>query len=818
MSQDRKYILKNLIIEEYGKYVNSSKRFPLNSKLNRKKDLVISKKGIQLKPIKAYLHKNDVYLNLNDPINKRLSILDPKEEVIFYLDDKLNFYSIDLFDKANDNDVGLQFLNNYKKNLKNPKSISINMKNIIFLDDNKIKLISKSDLNYKKTIDIPNILSNEKKYTRKEDISLDYIITDLDGLIHVFDSQNLLLYKIEEFKNKISPVLEIKKEDIVDFSFPIDEQKTSKKEENKYSDKNQITLKITHIIFGKHKQVYFLFSETDKSRSWIKPVKILKYNKNKDPKSNYLYSFSKNYKFSDKVGKKYKNFDFKLTENDTFIFFYEDLTNLVEFSEKNEEQVNFTKIKNNLNNLFSTPANIHLSQNVDSSYLIFDDSTIEFEIDHDNSFFIEYPGFINFNLLNRGDKDYYLFIIHSNSGSQHNTINSYKLSRFMATDVYKTENDAESVSYETIFDSGILGLEWYRIIIEGDFPKDTYLKSYCYAYDEIPLNSQKWFISPDNSKDFLILDAKGRKLRLKIMLKSNNKLFSPIIHSIKVYYPANPLVQYLPSIYKEDKSNNNLLSRFLSIFDTSYSQIDEILLSFTSFLDPKKSSSNPKSDFLRWLSSFMSISIDEKWSESSVRLLISELHRLYPIRGTKKGLELLIAIYLYGNLLYQKENSQHFYGSIGDNIVDQGIYSKSKTSFTIYEFSDLHKFKKNFIEKTNNATSNKLFSLIHDPFLFYVLIDSTVLGNDKETQKNTIEATKRIIREEKPAHTHGYLITISKNFYNAVLFGSEFDTNYLVLRKSQLGNKNNSFLYSGKENMEQKDKYFIPIEDMIHIL
>jgi phage tail-like protein len=116
-------------------------------------------------------------------------------------------------------------------------------------------------------------------------------------------------------------------------------------------------------------------------------------------------------------------------------------------------------------------------------------------------------------------------------------------------------------------------------------------------------------------------------------------------------------LEYLPGIYQQDVDKGAFIGRYLKIFEKFLSGIDDeaaagvsiegmeqVVARLHEFFDPTSSPTG----FLSWLASWMALVLSEDWEESKKRRLIRRILSLYRIRGTKKGLEEYINIYLPG--------------------------------------------------------------------------------------------------------------------------------------------------------------------------
>ena len=82
-----------------------------------------------------------------------------------------------------------------------------------------------------------------------------------------------------------------------------------------------------------------------------------------------------------------------------------------------------------------------------------------------------------------------------------------------------------------------------------------------------------------NPTDALFIEnMKGRFLWFKLNLYSHDPSTSPLINSIKAYYPRKSYLRYLPAVYQENNKDQDLLVRFLSIFETFFMDLERTSL------------------------------------------------------------------------------------------------------------------------------------------------------------------------------------------------------------------------------------------------
>lgn len=302
-------------------------------------------------------------------------------------------------------------------------------------------------------------------------------------------------------------------------------------------------------------------------------------------------------------------------------------------------------------------------------------------------------------------------------------------------------------------DSQKLQQQWHKFVVERELPNNTSVDiSYFASDNKVPPLEIPWIKVTPNPHDALMFDAIGRYLWFKIELYSHDGKYTPTVHSIRAYYPKQSYLRYLPAIYEEDDASKEFLERFLSIFQTLFTNIDDKIVSFTKYIDPK----GTPDDFLPWLASWLVLEYDESWSNNNIRKFIEYAPRLYRMRGTRKGLEEIILIYLSkGTKLISSMTSL-------DNKINEceekcGDIMNYETHQNYNEFKIMifENFQLDCVK--NDKEYTKLYC--NDPYTFCILLDPFKVN---EEQSHTI---KKIVENEKPAHTVGNVILLQPWIY-----------------------------------------------------
>lgn len=225
----------------------------------------------------------------------------------------------------------------------------------------------------------------------------------------------------------------------------------------------------------------------------------------------------------------------------------------------------------------------------------------------------------------------------------------------------------EGLYYSKSLDSGIEGCQWHRLALQTDLPTKTALDVYYHASDDPGLKDEIDSILTDKARsiqqkrkeidglipetawigperdpaDMLFREKTGRYLWLKLALVTFDEAVTPSIAAMRVYYPRNSYLRYLPAIYQEDPASREFLERFLSLFESVFFDLETEITALFRYYDP----ATTPTDFLPWLASWLNLALEEEWPEAKKRLLIGEAYRLYRLKGTPAGISRLVEIY-----------------------------------------------------------------------------------------------------------------------------------------------------------------------------
>lgn len=193
--------------------------------------------------------------------------------------------------------------------------------------------------------------------------------------------------------------------------------------------------------------------------------------------------------------------------------------------------------------------------------------------------------------------------------------------------------------------------------------------------------------------------------------------------------PKGNYLDYLPALYEQDE----LMGRFLMLFESFWTPIDGQLDAIWNYLDPRIA---PAAQLPR-LASWFDMHLDERWSEEKRRALLCSLVHLYRKRGTKEGLKTYLEIFSGCTVEIIEHRADNFELGQGARLgagIALGKDNKPHT-FTVKVFAPT---------ASDHTTSDKEIDAG----------EVSVSGQEDERRR----LIEKIIDAEKPAHTSYNLV------------------------------------------------------------
>jgi len=142
-------------------------------------------------------------------------------------------------------------------------------------------------------------------------------------------------------------------------------------------------------------------------------------------------------------------------------------------------------------------------------------------------------------------------------------------------------------------------------------------------------------------RDVLVPSGPGQYLQLQIKLTSNG-VETPIVGRLRIRFPRESLLQYLPAIYSSPPEQREFLDRFLAIMHTTWSDIEREVDTFERYLDPD---SVPPAA-MPYLAGWLDLRLEGLWGPEQNRRLLQTMPRLRSKWGTVAGMREWLRVYL----------------------------------------------------------------------------------------------------------------------------------------------------------------------------
>lgn len=208
---------------------------------------------------------------------------------------------------------------------------------------------------------------------------------------------------------------------------------------------------------------------------------------------------------------------------------------------------------------------------------------------------------------------------------------------------------------------------WHRMRLQAEIPGNASVRLLLYCSDsgQVPRewgrreSLDHWLASPEvtaeerehfflthaqlvseGQEDATLYGLQGRYLWFCLLFLRYGEE-GPRVRSLKLEFPRIAFVDYLPQVYRGKESVNSFLTRFLSIFQSLYVDLEEDIDLAPIRFDPAAA----PAEFLHWLAEGLALSDSFLWSEEQLRKLLSRAAYLYRWKGTKAALQEVVELY-----------------------------------------------------------------------------------------------------------------------------------------------------------------------------
>ena len=141
-------------------------------------------------------------------------------------------------------------------------------------------------------------------------------------------------------------------------------------------------------------------------------------------------------------------------------------------------------------------------------------------------------------------------------------------------------------------------------------------------------------------RDILLHELTGRYLWFRVELLPQGGQ-SPEVGDLKLRFPKDTWLKYLPEVYQLDPAGRSFAERFLGIFQSLYNDLDEDIRSVARRFDPDVVGGA----YLEWLAGWLDVEDGYLWPEEKLRVLVRRGMELYRIRGSRRYVVEMVKLY-----------------------------------------------------------------------------------------------------------------------------------------------------------------------------
>lgn len=262
------------------------------------------------------------------------------------------------------------------------------------------------------------------------------------------------------------------------------------------------------------------------------------------------------------------------------------------------------------------------------------------------------------------------------------------------------------------------------------------------AADRLATHAERAWTTVEQTdpRDVLLHEATGRYLYVGVELVGTQTA-APLLDSITAYCPRQSYLRYLPEVYQDDERSTQFLERFLSVFETSFTEIEAEIDRIGRLFDPD----GVPSESLDWLEGWLAADEYRDWPEGARREFLSRAPELYRKRGTRVGVRETVSLYLRHATSHphsERSPSRQDVSSVTDSATGHRLFFQGP--------ADLDVIDRESARAAHESTLGGSRS--------FVCFCGPLERDDHRT------AIERIVETEQPAHVDGRVVSLTDEF------------------------------------------------------
>jgi phage tail-like protein len=327
-------------------------------------------------------------------------------------------------------------------------------------------------------------------------------------------------------------------------------------------------------------------------------------------------------------------------------------------------------------------------------------------------------------------------------------------------------------------DSGISRCRWHRVRVAADVPAGTAVSVSVVVSEDGQFAETDWQTAPPGVTDFLVDQPPGRCLTARVRLSGDGSS-TPVLHRIRLDFPRTTSADLLPAAFRQDPAADDFTERFLSLFDATMAEIDQIIERYPALLDP----AGVPDAALPWLAGLLGLSFEAGWDADTRRKLIAAAPRLYRRRGTPAALsEAIDIVFGVTPVIDELAGDRHWAQvhatatpATARGLGSVRLFGRSASRFRL----DTSTLGAAPLRAFGDPDTDPLTEHAHR---FRVLLPAGAGGNTVDE-----DALRRLVVRQAPAHTRGSVRTGGAGFVVGTRSTVGVDTAFVPLPPPVLG-------------------------------
>lgn len=140
---------------------------------------------------------------------------------------------------------------------------------------------------------------------------------------------------------------------------------------------------------------------------------------------------------------------------------------------------------------------------------------------------------------------------------------------------------------------------------------------------------------------FLVQSRPGCYLRLRLRLWGDGRA-SPLARRLRIDFPRDSWLGYLPAEYQRDEAARQFMERFLAIAQAEWDAIEARTADFAALVDPRAA----PAEWLDYLAAWLGLPLEGTWTPAQKRRLLVAAPAILARHGTAAGLRDYLRAYL----------------------------------------------------------------------------------------------------------------------------------------------------------------------------